>query len=280
MTSVSEETMKKYTELEELLKGKGSLAVAFSGGVDSTFLLKAAREALGDRVLAVTVSSCFVPQREQREADEFCREQGIRHIFHRADVLGIDGIRENPKERCYICKKAIFEALKRIAAENGMTAVAEGSNVDDEGDYRPGMQAIRELGILSPLRQVRLTKREIRELSAALGLKTYAKPSFACLASRIPYGEELTAEKLHRVELAEELLKELGFTQYRVRLHETQHGSLARLELLPSEFDRVLEPAVRERILTQMKELGFRNITMDLQGYRTGSLNEGVISGH
>ena len=258
----------KYRVLQENLKALGSVAVAFSSGVDSTFLLKAAQEALGDKVIAVTASSCSFPKRELEEAKAFCEKNGIRQIIVESEELDIDGFRQNPKNRCYLCKHELFEKIWEIAKENGMNAVAEGSNMDDNGDYRPGLQAVAELGVTSPLRHSKLAKEEIRILSRNLGLPTWDKQSFACLSSRFVYGEEITRDKLSMVDKAEQLLLDLGFHQVRVRIH----GMMARIEVEPGEFLKVLEN--REKITKEFKTYGFTYVTMDLTGYRTGSMNE------
>ena len=258
----------KYRVLQENLKALGSVAVAFSSGVDSTFLLKAAQEALGDKVIAVTASSCSFPKRELEEAKAFCEKNGIRQIIVESEELDIDGFRQNPKNRCYLCKHELFEKIWEIAKENGMNAVAEGSNMDDNGDYRPGLQAVAELGVTSPLRHSKLAKEEIRILSRNLGLPTWDKQSFACLSSRFVYGEEITRDKLSMVDKAEQLLLDLGFHQVRVRIH----GMMARIEVEPGEFSKVLEN--REKITKEFKTYGFTYVTMDLTGYRTGSMNE------
>lgn len=258
----------KYAKLQEALRSLGSAAVAFSGGVDSAFLLKAAHDALGDRTVAVTASSCSFPERELREAKEFCRLHGIRQIICRSEELDVEGFRQNPRNRCYLCKRALFEKIWAIARENGLAAVAEGSNTDDDGDYRPGLAAVRELGVKSPLREAGLTKAEIRELSRELGLPTWNKPSFACLASRFAYGETISEEKLGMVDKAEQLLLDLGFQQVRVRVH----GTMARIELLPEEFGKLLD--ARETVHETLRSLGFTYVSLDLGGYRTGSMNE------
>lgn len=258
----------KYRVLQENLKALGSVAVAFSSGVDSTFLLKAAQEALGDKVIAVTASSCSFPKRELEEAKAFCEKNGICQIIVESEELDIDGFRQNPKNRCYLCKHELFEKIWEIAKENGMNAVAEGSNMDDNGDYRPGLQAVAELGVTSPLRHSKLAKEEIRILSRNLGLPTWDKQSFACLSSRFVYGEEITRDKLSMVDKAEQLLLDLGFHQVRVRIH----GMMARIEVEPGEFSKVLEN--REKITKEFKTYGFTYVTMDLTGYRTGSMNE------
>ena len=203
----------KNEGLRKLLAGYGRLAVAFSGGVDSSFLLAAAAEVLGDQVLAVTAAPVFVPQRELEEAEAFCRERGIRQVVLPAGELNIDGVRHNPPDRCYHCKKEIFGRIRRAASEEGFRILAEGSNLDDTGDYRPGMRAVRELGVVSPLLEAGLTKAEIRELSRQMSLPTWEKPSFACLASRFVYGETITDEKLRMVDRAEQLMLDMGFRQ-------------------------------------------------------------------
>ena len=246
------------------------MAVAFSGGVDSTFLLAVANEVLGDNALAVTAAPVFVPPRELEEAKNFCRERKIRQIVIPAEDLNIDGVRHNPPDRCYHCKKEIFGKIRKTAAENGITVVAEGSNVDDTGDYRPGMRAIRELSVVSPLLEAGLTKADIRALSKEMGLPTWSKPSFACLASRFVYGETITDEKLRAVDRAEQLLLELGFRQFRVRIH----GNLARIELLPEDIQKAMSGETRKIITERLKDYGFQYVTMDLTGYRTGSMNE------
>ena len=261
----------KWNRLIEYLQSLGSVAIAFSGGVDSTFLLKAAKLALGtENIIAVTAQSRCFPEREHSEAVEFCEKEGIRQIICPFDELEVDGFRQNPKNRCYICKKALFQGFLRIAEEYHMAAVAEGSNMDDTGDYRPGLVAVAELRIKSPLREAGLTKKEIRKLSQELGLLTWDKPSFACLATRFVYGEEITSDKLDMVGKAEQLLFDLGFEQFRVRIH----GAMARIEILPEAFDRLMQPDIRERIVGEFKSYGFSYVTMDLQGYRTGSMNE------
>ena len=261
---------KKYEKLKNELAGYGGAVVAFSGGVDSTFLLKAAHEALGDRVLAVTASSCSFPKRELEEAKRFCRENGIRHEIVASEELDIEGFRSNPKNRCYLCKKELFTKIWEIARANDLPVVAEGSNTDDDGDYRPGLMAIRELGAKSPLREAGLNKKDIRVLSRELGLPTWDKQSFACLSSRFPYGETISEEKLAAVDKAEQLLLDLGFPQVRVRVHG--NGSLARIELFPEDFNKLL--AHRTEVYEKLKSSGFTYVAMDLQGYRTGSMNE------
>ena len=266
------ETKKKYILLQENLQRLGSAAVAFSGGVDSAFLLKAAHAALGSRAVAVTATARAFPRRESSEAEDFCRREGIRQIFYDFDVMAVEGFSENPPDRCYLCKRALFENIQRIASENGLSCVVEGSNLDDNQDYRPGHRAIAELGIKSPLRDAGLTKAEIRQFSHELGLPTWDKPSYACLASRFVYGEAITPEKLSMVEQAEQYLMDQGFRQMRVRVH----GNLARVEVLPEDIPRLLSDELRRSVSDRLKSLGFSYVTLDLAGFRSGSMNEAL----
>lgn len=265
-----EKLLQKYEQLLEYMRSLGSLAVAFSGGVDSTFLLYAAKEALGDAVLAVTANAEFVSHRESKEAAEFCIAHGIRQVQIACRESEIEGFAENPKNRCYICKKALFTRMLEAAAREQITHLAEGSNLDDNGDYRPGLQAIAELQVLSPLRTCGFTKAEIRDLSRHFELPTWDKPSFACLASRVPYGETITVEKLQMIEQAEQLLAEQGFRQFRVRVH----GNLARIELLPEDFAHFMKDEVRMKVYESCKQMGFMYVTLDIFGFRSGSMNE------
>ena len=260
----------KLERLRERLRSLGSAVVAFSSGVDSTFLLRVAHEELGDHIVAATIRSHTFPKRELDEATAFCRAEGIRHEIIETEELDIPGFAENPPDRCYYCKKNLFGRILSFAKDNGLASVLEGSNIDDDGDYRPGRRAIRELGVVSPLHEAGLTKAEIRTLSRKMGLPTSDKPSFACLASRFPYGERITAAGLERVEKAEQWLLDagLGLTQLRVRAH----GDMARIEVPPADIPRVATRAAE--IAAAFKGFGFAYVTLDLQGYRTGSMNE------
>lgn len=268
----------KYKVLQEELCTMKSVAVAFSSGVDSTFLLAVAVDTLGkDHVMAVTASSCSFPERERKEAQEFCEKRGIRQVIVVSEELDIEGFRHNPKNRCYLCKHELFEKILAIAEENHLAAVVEGSNMDDNGDYRPGLRAVEELGIKSPLRAAKLTKQEIRELSKRLMLPTWDKQSFACLASRFVYGETISEERLGMVDQAEQLLLDMGFHQVRVRIHGEGDATMARIEVLPQEIPILTEDAKRERIYSYFKEIGFAYVTLDLGGYHMGSMNVGII---
>ena len=260
----------KYRVLQENLKALGSAAVAFSSGVDSTFLLKVAHDVLGDKAIAITAQSCSFPKRELNEAKAFCEKEGIQHVICQSEELEIEGFSKNPPNRCYLCKKELFEKIGDIAKKNGIEYIAEGSNMDDNGDYRPGLIAVKELGVKSPLREAKLTKAEIREYSKELGLPTWDKQSFACLSSRFVYGETINEEKLGMVDKAEQLLLDMGFHQVRVRIH----GMMARIEIEPSEFPLIMQEENRDKITKYFKSIGFTYVTLDLMGYRTGSMNE------
>ena len=263
------EQKNKLDRLREVLSDLGSLAVGFSGGVDSSFLLAVAKEELGDRVIAVTAADASVPERELEEAKAFCHERGIRHIICRVDPLKEEGYRKNGPDRCYFCKHGIFTEIKRIAKENGIEYAAEGSNMDDLGDYRPGLKAVEELSVKSPLREAGLYKADIRSLSKAMGLPTWSKPAYACLASRFVYGEEITEKKLQMIDRAEQFLIGLGFLEERVRMH----GNIARIEVSPADIPRLASEDIRSEVYEEFKKLGFLFVTLDMKGYRTGSMN-------
>ena len=291
----------KYQDLKNYLKSLGRVAVAFSGGVDSTLLLKVAHDVLGDNCVAVTAKSKSFPERELNESNDFCLEEGIKHYYTDSEELDLPGFRQNPTNRCYLCKHELFEEIEKMAGEIfaelgvneeevgksdsqddsagvgslGEVYICEGSNMDDNGDFRPGLKAIEELGVTSPLRHAGLYKEEIRELSKRLGLKTYRKQSFACLSSRFVYGETISDQKLRMVDRAEQFLLDLGFEQIRVRIHGEKEF-LARIEVPVDEIQRMASPEVRKKVNMRFHTLGFTYVTLDLAGYQTGSMNAGV----
>ncbi len=265
--------MNIYEKLDRLKSNIGSLqrvAVAFSGGVDSAFLLKVAVDVLGNDVVAITAHSSINPERELNEAIDFAKLYKVRQRVIVSEELEVEGFSDNPVNRCYICKKELYNKIKEIAKEEGAKNILEGSNYDDLGDFRPGMQAVSEHGIISPLRDALMTKDEIRLLSKEMGLKTWNKQAFACLASRFPYGERITKERLQMIDRAEQLLLDLGFSQVRVRFHK----DIARIEVSQEQFEKMLDKEMRERIYKKFKDIGFMYTALDLKGYRTGSLNE------
>ena len=267
--NLTDSTKLKYEALLDDLRQKDGLAIAFSGGVDSTLLLMAAKEALGDNVIAVTAGCESVSEHDLAQAEQFCRDEGIEQKVVSIEQLAISGFAENSPDRCYICKKAIFRSIIALAEGCGFGNVAEGTNTDDENDYRPGARAISELGVLSPLKDAGLSKAEIREISRALGLPTWNKPATPCLATRIPTGERITAEKLRMIDLSEQFLSGLGFHQIRVRMHG---DDLARVEVAPEEFGMLIEN--RQAVSDRLKAIGFRYVSMDLTGYRMGNMNK------
>lgn len=260
----------KLHHLRDIIKEMGSLLVAYSGGVDSTFLLKVAKDTLGERVVAATAKSLTYPVKEYEEAREMAERLWVRHITIISEELDIPEFSGNPPNRCYYCKRELFSKLREIARMEDVDYIADGCNLDDGRDFRPGMRAAEELGIRSPLREAGLTKEDIRNLSKGLGLPTWNKPSFACLASRFPYGDEITPRGLQMVSEAEEYLYSLGFKQLRVRHHQ----SVARIEVPTKDIKQFCDNSLRRRIVEKLKEIGYTYITLDLQGYRSGSMNE------
>jgi len=264
----------KYKKLKGILEEMGSVLVAFSGGVDSSFLLKTAHEVLRDEVFAVIASSETYPEKEKEEAIKIAQYLNVRYKIIRTRELENPDFVNNSPQRCYFCKRVLFSRLKEIAEDEGISCVIDGANLEDTGDYRPGSIAAEELGIRSPLKEARFIKSEIRKLSKQLGLPTWNKPSMACLASRFPYYMRIDIKSLKRVSQAEDFLRALGFSQIRVR----HHGQIARIEIEPKEFPEIMEKGVREKIVKTLKKLGYTYITIDLAGYRTGSMNEPLSS--
>ncbi len=248
------------------------MLVAYSGGVDSTFLLKLAKDLLGDRVVSATAISAIYPRDEYLQAKGIAKDLGVKHIALRTRELDMKGFVDNSPRRCYYCKKELFKRLKQIARRKKIDWVIDGSNLDDETDFRPGKAAAQEMDVRSPLREAKMTKTEIRWLSKKLGLLTWDKPSLACLATRIPYGDKITAKKLQMVGRGERLLKGLGIKQVRIR----HHGDMARIEVWGEDIERFLRKPFRNEVVAKLKEVGFRYVTLDLEGYRAGSMNEAL----
>lgn len=264
---------KKARSKQEALRGQlkryPALLVAFSGGVDSTYLLCLASQILGERAVAATADSMTFPSRERREAEKFTQERGIPHIVFKSEEFRVPGFIANSPDRCYYCKRSLCKSLIKIAEERDIRTIVHAANLDDLGDYRPGLKAAAEMGIISPLVEAGLTKEEIRFLSKEMGLATWDKPAMACLASRIPYGSPIHTEKLKMVEEAEESLFRLGFRQVRVR----HHGKTARIELENADMDKIIKKRVRAKITSRFRELGFTYVSLDLEGYVSGSMN-------
>ena len=258
----------KMENLKDKLRRMGRVVIAFSGGVDSTFLVKVAYEVLGKNVIAVTAASSTYPKTELEEAKRLARLIGVRHIIVNSEETEVENFKQNPPNRCYYCKKELFSRLKEIAKKEKINYVLDGTNYDDLTDFRPGMKALRELNIISPLKDVKLTKEDIRNLSKLMNLDTWDKPACACLASRFPYGIRITKERLDRVEKAEAVIRNLGIRQLRVRYH----NEIARIEVNKKDMQLLLEHS--DSIVKKFKELGFIYVTLDMEGYRTGSLNE------
>ena len=263
----------KLSALNERLKSYEQVIIAFSGGVDSTFLAEAARRALGENVLAVTAISDSYPKREMQAAQDIAKALGVRFEMVFTEELEVEGYASNPTDRCYFCKTELFNKLNPISEKYQIGTIVYGAIPDDVGDHRPGMDAAKQMGIQAPLIDANLWKADIREISKRWGLPTWDKPAFACLSSRFPYGTRITRDLLRKVDDAEQFLYDLGIQQFRVRHHE----DLARIEVDPQEIGRIAEKPIREQISAEFKKLGYKYVTLDLQGYRSGSLNEGLI---
>ncbi len=265
----------KLLKLREIVGNLKSVVVAFSGGVDSTLVVKVCYDVLKDNSMAVTARSETYPDFEFEEAKKLAKEIGIRHLVLNTSELAIEGFASNPPNRCYFCKTELFEKLKDIAKQHRFLHVADGANLDDMEDYRPGLEASKELGVKSPLKEAGMTKKDVREASKMLNLPNWNKPAYACMSSRFPYGQSITEEKLKMVSEAEKYLRDLGLEQFRVRHHET----IARIEVLPEDIHILTNSPTRDELLSKFKEIGFTYVTLDLEGYRSGSMNEVLSAG-
>jgi uncharacterized protein len=263
---------KKKAHLINILNSYNSILVAFSGGVDSTFLLAVARQVAGSKVVSVTLGSPFIPRRELAAAAAIADRIGVPHVILQLEILNDEAITANTKERCYYCKKKLCIALRRLADEEKIETLVHGANLDDRGDYRPGLRAAEEMGVVSPLMAAGLTKSDIRLLSREMGLETWQKPAMACLATRIPYETPITKAALHQIEAAEEVLQTLGFETCRVR----HHGDVARIEVAPEALETVLKETIRTDIIRLFRQIGYLHVTLDLEGYAPGRMNRRI----
>lgn len=268
------DTKEKLRKLRDNIKALESVVVAFSGGVDSSLVAKVSYDVLGDKALAITARSETYPPHEYEEAKKIAKEIGISHMTIDTSELGIKGFAENPPNRCYFCKSELFGKLREIAKEKGYKTVADGANLDDTGEYRPGLDAAKELEVRSPLKESGLRKADIREISKHLKLSNWDKPSYACMSSRFPYGQSITEDKLTVVASAENYLRSIGLKQFRVRHHDT----IARIEVLPEDIALLMQDGKRKELVKKFKEIGYKYVTIDMEGYRSGSMNEVLVS--